>query len=309
VIVGSGYGGAVTAARLAAADLDPKPSVCILERGREWPLGSFPDTFERVMAEQRSPVNPLGLYDNPHFRDISVLKACGLGGGSLINFNVAIAPDEDAFETGAWPRSIRRNTLEPYYGRALQMLDVSPHPQAASFPKFQALDRAARAIGAHAEPVPIAVNFGTRGSNEHGMKQEPCNGCGNCFAGCNYGGKNTLYMNYLPMARNAGAEIYTQINVEWVEKLASGGWRIHGRAREGRREKKFSLDARNVVLAAGSLNSTEILLRSEMHGLKVSHRLGSGFSGNGDFFAFAYNFDHIVAGTSMPHPGRQWSGS
>jgi cholesterol oxidase len=294
VVVGSGYGGAITAARLASADLSPKPAICILERGREWPLGSFPDRLDRVTAEERSALNPLGLYETVNFRDISVMKASGLGGGSLINFNVALVPDPEVFELSDWPRTLRRDTMEPYYRKVAQMLRISVHPRAAEFPKFQALDRAAQAAGARAEPVPLTLNFDIDGVNEHGMRQAPCNGCGDCYTGCNYGGKNSLYMNYLPMAQRAGAEIYTQTKVEWVEKLANGSWRVHGRHVDGKRETPFELDTRHVVLAAGSLNSTEILLRSEMHGLKVSPRLGSGFSGNGDFFGIAYNSDHVV---------------
>ena len=294
VVIGSGYGGAITAARLATADLASKPTICILERGKEWLPGSFPTRFDQVTAEQLSPTNPLGLHETVNFRDISVIKASGLGGGSLINFNVALVPDAEVFELSGWPRTIRRDTLDPYYYRALQVLRAAAHPRAAELPKFQALDRAARALGRRAEPVPITVNFDIDGVNEYGMKQAPCNNCGDCFTGCNYGGKNTLYMNYLPMARRAGAEIYTQARVEWVEKLAGGGWRVHGRVRDGHREERFTLDARNVVVAAGSLNSTEILLRSEAQGLNVSPRLGSGFSGNGDFFGIAYNSDHLV---------------
>jgi cholesterol oxidase len=293
VIVGSGYGGAITAARLAAADLSPKPTICILERGREWPLGSFPERLDRIAAEQVSPANPLGLYEMVNFRDLSVIKASGLGGGSLINFNVALIPDPEVFELSGWPRTLRRETLEPYYQKAAHVLRLSAHPRAGELPKFQALDRAARALGARAEPLPLTLNFDLQGINEHGMAQAPCNGCGNCYTGCNYGGKNSLYMNYLPMARRAGAEIYTRARVLWVEK-AAGSWRVHGRVHDGAHEQPFTLDARNVILAAGSLNSTEILLRSEVHGLKVSPRLGSGFSGNGDFFAMAYNSDYVV---------------
>lgn len=294
VVVGSGYGGAVTAARLATANVSPKPTVCILERGREWPVGSFPTTLDRFTAEQRSSLNPLGLYETLDFRDISVIKACGLGGGSLINFNAAVIPDPEAFETADWPRTIRRDTLEPYYRRAAAILRLATHPNASALPKFRTLDRAARAFGSQAKPLSLTVNFDIDGVNEYGVPQSPCNDCGDCFTGCNSGGKNTLAVNYLPMAHRAGAEIYTQMNVERVEKLGGGGWRVHGSARDGRRESAFTLDARNVILAAGALNTTEILLRSEMHGFKPSPRLGSRFSGNGDFFGLAYNSDHVV---------------
>src|SRR5260370_4947162 len=100
-------------------------------------------------------------------------------------------------------------------------------------------------------------------------------------------------MNYLPMARNAGATILTQAKVEWLEKLPGGGWRIHGKHVNGfQDDEKFTLDAIEIVLSAGSLNSTEILLRSEAHGLSVSPALGTKFSGNGDFFGLAYNGDY-----------------
>ena len=102
--------------------------------------------------------------------------------------------------------------------------------------------------------------------------------------------KNTLYMNYLPMARNAGATILTQTKVEWLEKLTSRRVADPRTTRAGRRHgEDFTLDAGEVVLSAGSLNCTEILLRSEMHGLSVSPALGTKFSGNGDFFGLAYN--------------------
>ena len=134
------------------------------------------------------------------------------------------------------------------------------------------------------------------------MEQKPCNDCGNCVCGCNVKAKNTLYMNYLPMARNAGATILTQTKVEWLEKLAGGGWRIHGQYVKGAHDSdKFTLDAGEVVLSAGSLNSTEILLRSEMHGLSVSPALGTKFSGNGDFFGLAYNGDYETDVLGYPY--------
>jgi cholesterol oxidase len=261
VIVGSGYGGAITAARIATANLNPKPSVCILERGKEWPVGTFPDSLDRAIRENRNDFNPLGLYELLTYNDISVIKGSGLGGTSLVNANVAIVPDEEAFQRSAWPASLNRAALAPYYTRARQTLDARPHPRAMQLNKVRALAVRATEMNRQVEPLDLAVNFHIDGVNAHGMAQVPCNDCGDCVSGCNFGAKNTLYMNYLPMARNAGAEIYTQTRVDHVEKLASGGWRIHGRHFESPlKSKKFSLDAANVILAAGSINTTEILL-------------------------------------------------
>ena len=83
IVIGSGYGGAITAARIAQSSQNGSPSVCILERGREWPVGDFPDEFDEVLREQRSSANPLGLYELLNYRDISVIKGSGLGGTSL----------------------------------------------------------------------------------------------------------------------------------------------------------------------------------------------------------------------------------
>ncbi|HVX68044.1 MAG TPA: GMC family oxidoreductase [Bryobacteraceae bacterium] len=290
IIVGSGYGGAISAARLAGAGLNPSPSVCVLERGREWPIGQFPDTLPRFVEELRSPVNPLGLYDLVNYPDISVIKGNGLGGTSLVNANVALIPEQRAFQQAGWPDSLTRDELLPYYEKARAVLNPSPHPRFANLPKREALEARARELGATVEALPITVNFENRPDNGHGVAQPACIDCGDCVTGCNTGAKNTLYMNYLPMAKSAGAEIFTQTEVEWIEKIPAGGWRVHGTFRPDHfGAQPFTIAASRVILAAGAINSTEILLRSAAHGLSVSTRVGEGFSGNGDFFGVAYN--------------------
>ncbi|HEX8186043.1 MAG TPA: GMC family oxidoreductase, partial [Blastocatellia bacterium] len=313
IVIGSGYGGAITAARIASAGLNR--SVCILERGREWPVGTFPDTLESGLAATRSNVNPLGLYELLTYRDISVIKGSGLGGTSLINANVAYVPDREIFEQAGWPKSLGYDTLLPYYKMARETLAAKPHPRGTQLMKVRALDKRAQQLGNQAFALDIAVNFDIEGKNKYGVEQKKCIDCGDCVSGCNVGAKNTLYMNYLPMAANAGAQIFTQMKVEWIEKLPGGGWRIHGRRYKNQNSSdSFTLDSKNVILGAGSINSTEILLRSEMHGLSVSPALGTGFSGNGDFFGLSYNGDSVtdvlgygtkhtpVAGKSLP-PG------
>lgn len=292
VIVGSGYGGAISAARLAHAPLTPKPTVCVLERGKEWPVGSFPETLEGVLEEQRSPANPLGLYELLHYRDISVIKGSGLGGTSLVNANVAFVPDADVFRLSGWPREITLEVLLPYYQRAKGVLGVGPHPRAGELLKVQALDRRAQELQLRARALDIAVNFTIDGPNGFGAVQRPCIDCGDCVTGCNVGAKNTLYMNYLPMAASGGAEMFTQVKVEWLEKLNDGKWRVHGRRYETPFiSSAFSMTADHVILGAGAINTPEILLRSQMHGLRLSPRAGSNFGGNGDFFGLAYNGD------------------
>ncbi|MGH9359671.1 MAG: GMC family oxidoreductase N-terminal domain-containing protein, partial [Terriglobia bacterium] len=266
VVVGSGYGGAITAARISGAPL--KKSVCMLERGREWPVGEFPDSIVKATEEFRNAVtNPTGLYELPIFKDIAVLKGCGLGGTSLLNAAVAIVPDDDVFHQSEWPRTIRRSVLDPYYDKARKMLASKPHPRAAQLLKVQALERRAKEIGLTAFGLDINVNFDIDGLNPYGVPQKPCIDCGDCFTGCNVGAKNTVYMNYLPVARANGTDMFTHTQVDWLERLPDGGWRIHGRRHERLFPESFALEAGWVVLSAGALGSPEILLRSQVHGL------------------------------------------
>src|SRR5215469_7972365 len=264
VIIGSGYGGAITAARLATANLNPPRSIGILERGKEWKPGDYPEQPLDVAAQVRSDLNPLGLYELLNYPDISVIKGSGLGGTSLINANVAIVPDQEVFEQFHWPAAITYDALAPFYRQAFSVLAANPHPRALELAKVQALDRRARELGTSVQPLNIVVNFTIDGiGNPYGVVQHKCIDCGNCVTGCNVGAKNTLYMNYLPMAKNAGAIIHTQTKVEWLEKGKNGGWTIHGQHIDDKGSHKFTMDAAEVVLSAGSLNSTELLLRSE----------------------------------------------
>ncbi len=290
VMIGSGYGGSIMAARISAA-LPQQHSVCILERGKEWNIGDFPNDVPGILSNTRSDLNKLGLYEFLVYDDISIIKGSGLGGTSLINANVAIVPDREVFERTGWPRGIQYDEMQQYYDRARKVLAAAPVPDAVSLLKVKALEKRAQQLGQHAVALNLAVNFQIDGPNAHGVIQRPCTECGDCVTGCNFSAKNTLYMNYLPLAAKNGTDIFTQVKVEWVEKLDSGGWRIHGQRTDGLTEDAFTLEAQNVVLSAGAINSPDILLRSEMHGLKVSPALGTRFSGNGDFFGLAYNGD------------------
>jgi len=299
VVIGSGYGGAITACRLAMAG----HTVCVLERGAEWEPGSFPDTFKGIQENTNSCHNPLGLYEYLRFSDIDVIKGCGLGGTSLINAGVALRPDPDYFvrSDSRWPKAIQKEweagILQRYYERAEHGLAAQRHPQGLSFAKVQALKaRADQRPGAEFGLVNIAVTF-RDGPNTFGVQQHACINCGDCMTGCNVQAKNTLDMNYLPAAKRHGAEIYAGLKVEFIERANSGsGYTVHYRkAYQDHEDGTLSqLRAKAVILAAGSLGSTEILLRSNAEGLPLSQALGTRFSANGNFFGAAYNSDRIT---------------
>jgi cholesterol oxidase len=299
VIIGSGYGGAITAARLAAAQWpDAKPSICVLERGREWLPSEFPDNLQAGAGALRNPVNPLGLYDFRIGPDIGAWMASGLGGTSLINANVAIVPDHEVFDNPQWPQAIRdardSGALDTLFTRVRATLHAGRHPQGQSLSKVQALQLGAQGKpGADFDLCDIAVNFEFEGENSAGVQQRKCINCGDCITGCNVGAKNTLDTNYLALAKAAGVHIFTQVEVDHVAAPAQGGYSVFYKHRTTAGTEEGSITARRaLVVSAGAMGSSAILLRSAANGLQLPATLGTRFSGNGDFIAFAYNSDH-----------------
>jgi len=297
VIIGSGYGGSIAAARLATAEYsDDKPSICVLERGREWLPGQFPDRLDKGAGEVfDAQSNPLGLYRFPAGTDIIPIVGSGLGGTSLINANVVIEPDAEVFDDPRWPQAIRearnQGELQRNFERVRFTLGAGPHPRGRDLSKVRALEQGQG--GGQFFLNNIAVNFEPDGPNRWQVPQRRCINCGDCFTGCNVGAKNTLDTNYLAIARQAGADLFPQVEVERIEPHPAGGYQVLYIRREAARRSpdRGTLRARRaVVVAAGSIGSTEILLRSRQR-LSLSDALGTRFSGNGDFFGLAYNCD------------------
>ena len=317
VVVGSGYGGAIAASRLARAGR----TVCVLERGRELHPGEYPETAREAAGHIQAHTADGGvgpadaLFDFHLGPDIAVLVGCGLGGTSLINANVALEADPRIFDDKRWPTALRGGRdelLQRGYAQARHMLGSTPYPDTApSLAKLAALEASAAGLGRKVERPPINVTFHD-GPNAAGVEQHACNGCGNCVTGCNDGAKNTVLMNYLPDAHRHGAEIFTDASVRTIEpgadeRGAGGRWRVTFQALQPGRRSFGALTrfvgADVVVLAAGTLGSTEIMLRSAQAGLAVSGQLGQHFSGNGDVIGFAYDSAVPVHGVGRADPG------
>ncbi|MDE3178210.1 MAG: GMC family oxidoreductase [Acidobacteriota bacterium] len=311
VVVGSGYGGAIAASRLARAG----QKVCVLERGREFQPGEYPDSEvgaakETQAATPEGHIGPAtGLYEFNLNEDINVFKGCGLGGTSLVNAGVALRAEPRIFDDSRWPQALKADLgglVEKGYRCAEDMLKPSRYPTAGfpPLPKLEALQVSASALNARFDRPPINVNFAVTGENHVGVDQRPCVCCGDCVTGCNYAAKNTLIMNYLPDAKNFGAEIYTETGVTWVEPEGSR-WRIHykvfGLGREKFNAPEMTVLADVLIVAAGALGSTEILLRSKAHGVSISTQAGERFTGNGDVLGFAYNTARTINGVGWGH--------
>ena len=304
VIVGSGYGASICAARLATAKL-PHVRIAVLERGKEWIPGTFGDTFLQSSRESRfrllgpkkgSISNPVGLINVMQNDEVNVLSGCGLGGGSLINANVSIRPDRDSFAQPQWPFALRdRQVLDPYFDRAEWELGVQPE-SSCSTPKARVQAIAAQNLASRGAGFEMASLTITRGRsdeaiiNRQGLRQRACIDCGDCNSGCNVGAKNTLAMNYLPVARRRGAEMFTHVEVIRVEKLRDH-YRIHFKCYLPTGNDKYkevcgSITSRLVILGAGSVGSSEILLRSQGCGMELSTCVGQKWTMNGDALGF-----------------------
>ena len=305
VIVGSGYGGGIAASRLSRAGM----TVCVLERGSERQPGDYPANALSLLEEIQldTPVgklgSDLGLFDMRYNDSVNVVVGCGLGGTSLINAGICLRPAPAVFANGNWPVALQAETaLAVYFDRAEAMLKPSPNPAAfLASAKTQALQAAAAAVGKTAAPVSVLVNFQPLpdDKNHVGVTQLPCIGCGDCVSGCNHRAKSTVIMNYLPDAKNHGAAIFTRTRARYVEPAGSS-WIVQGETVGGDSgTTAFQVKGGLVILAAGTLGSTELLLRSRENGLAVSHQLGSRFSANGDMIGFAYNTGHDINGIGL----------
>ncbi len=300
LIVGSGYGGGVAASRLSRAGRQ----VCVLERGKEFTKGEYPDTAATLMKQVQTdlPHGHIGdktaLFDFRINKEMNVIVGCGLGGTSLINASINEPADPRLYEDEVWPKKIREDVnaglLDQFRSYADEMLKPRYYPN--NYPplnKQNALEKVAQTLDASKQYrlANININF-EAGTNHVGVEQQACVNCGDCLTGCNYDAKNTLVMNYLPDARNHGADIFTELTVDYIERL-SDGWRVHIYPTSAENSRS-TIDADIVILAAGTLGSTEVLLRSHGKGLSCSDCLGQRFSGNGDMVGIAYNTDQAI---------------
>ncbi len=289
VVIGSGFGGAITGCRLAQAGR----AVCILERGKRWNREEFPRSLGQVAKAFWNPGKHYGFLEYKPFKRIDVIQGCGVGGGSLHYFNVHLRTPADIFQKPEWPAEITRSILDPYYDLVQDMLDVMPlsPPHGHTLPpKTRAFFQAVEAVGRKPELVGIAVYTGEDRQNPHsGTAQSACDYSGNCMLGCRLHAKNTLDLTYLPVAEKHGAEIYPLHQVEKIEPWEEKGYKVHFVQLDPsspERSEAGSVIGKKVIVAAGTLGSNELLLRCKEIYKTLPHLsswLGKRFSGNGDF--------------------------
>jgi len=285
VVVGSGFGGSIAAARLAAAGR----RVVVLERGRRYRPGDFPRDVKRVedlLWDQPGHGKRRGLYDVRAFDGIGAIVAAGVGGGSLVYANIHIRPDPSVFDDPRWPAPFTRAFLDPYYARVAARLEVAPLPENIQLAKR---DRYREAAAAMRRPI-FDPDQAVRWTGPKDGDRGPCELVAECEFGCRRGAKNTLDVTYLTDAEGHGADIRPNVWATHVAPNPGGGYQVH--VVDSVSGERTSVVGTHVVLSAGTLGTNEILFRSR-DGAKtlpnVSRQLGRGYSGNGDFLGSIQN--------------------
>lgn len=283
VVVGSGFGGSVTALRLAEKGY----RVAVLEAGRRFADDEFPETSWRMRRWLWAPkLRCFGIQRIDLLRDILVLSGAGVGGGSLVYANTLYEPLPDFYADPQWMDIADwRAELAPHYDQAKRMLGVVPYARTT------AADRAMRAVAGRMgvadtfHATPVGVHFGRPGETVAdpyfggaGPERAGCRHCGSCMTGCRHNAKNTLTKNYLYLAERLGVEVHPLTTATAVRSRPEGGYTIETvrtGAWLGRQRRVFEAD--QVVFAAGALGTQRLLHRMKATGAltALSDRLGT----------------------------------
>ena len=288
LVVGSGFGGSVTALRLTEKGY----RVGVLEAGARFGDRDFADTsFDLTRFLFRPEVGCYGIQRIDALKDCLIVSGAGVGGGSLVYANTLYEPLPAFYDDPQW-RDITdwRDELAPFYDQAKRMLGVVENP--LHTPADEVMERVARemGVGETFHPTPVGVFFGRSGEEPGvevadpyfggaGPSRRPCIACGECMTGCRHNAKNTLVKNYLYLAEQRGAVVHPLTTVEQVRPRTGGGYEVavrYTKAKVRRPAVRRTLTAEQVVFAASALGTQRLLhrMRDEGHLPGLSPRLG-----------------------------------
>src|ERR1700676_3970979 len=272
LIIGSGFGGSVTALRLTEKGY----RVGVLEAGRRFADEDFPKTSWNLRKFLWAP--KLGMYGIQRIhllRNCMILAGAGVGGGSLNYANTLYVPPEPFFADRQWSHITDwRAELMPHYEQAQRMLGVVQNPTFTDADRILKEVADDMGVGDTFVPTPVGVFFGPDGAKTPGKTvpdpyfgatgpaRTACIESASCMTGCRYGAKNTLVKNYLGLAESAGAQVIAMTTVTGFEQRPDGVWEV-ATARTGRwlRKKKMTFTANHVVLAAGTFGTQKLLFK------------------------------------------------
>lgn len=287
LVIGSGFGGAVSALRLAEKGY----RVVVLEKGRRYAPEDFPRTnwsLRRYLWAPRLGLH--GIQVLTFLRHVLVLHGTGVGGGSLVYANILAEPDASVFEHPAWGSRDWRTRLAPHYATARTMLGAVPCPEVGRTDEL--LYEAAREVN-HACQVrthSVGVFFGEADVTVpdpyfqgQGPDRTGCTRCGACMIGCRVGAKNTLDRNYLWLAERLGARIVSETEALALRPIP-GGYAVETRRSVGVVRRRRTWRGRQVVLSGGVLGTVLLLQRSRARGWlpHLSPRVGRGVRTNSE---------------------------
>lgn len=284
IIIGSGFGGAVSALRLSEKGY----KVLVIEKGKWYRTEDFAKTNWEFSKWLWLPsLRWFGIMKITIFRHVGIVSGTGVGGGSLVYANTLPVPKATFFRSGSWAGLADwQQELEPYYRRALRMLGAAPNPR--FFDGEHALKTLAGDIGQeqHLNATNVAVHFGTPGVTTSdpyfggmGPERTGCNFCGACMTGCRYGAKNSLDKNYLYLAQEAGAEIIAEREVTDVRPVGkadgSEGYELRFQSSTTFLKKTETLHTKGVVFSGGVLGTVKLLLQLKQSSLpRLSDMVG-----------------------------------
>ncbi|MBX3420064.1 MAG: GMC family oxidoreductase [Pirellulaceae bacterium] len=301
VIIGSGFGGSVSALRLSEKGY----RVLVLEKGRWFSQPSdFPKTNWNLRKWMWAPRLGLkGLFKLTFFRHVAVLSGVGVGGGSLVYANTLPVPKSPFFQSGSWQGLADwENELQPFYQLAKRMLGASEHPYLSRGDRVMQELAQEMEIPHAFHKTDVAVYFGQIGQTVpdpyfggQGPDRTGCNLCGGCMLGCRYNAKNTLDKNYLYLAQRLGCTIQAETEVYDVVPLSAdggNGYRIQYKDSLALLPRRGQVTAKNVVFAGGVLGTMRLLLRLKKTSLpRLSAALGRGVRTNSESLIGVTTYD------------------
>ena len=289
VIIGSGFGGSVSALRLTEKGY----RVLVIEKGRRFVPGDFADSNRDLKNWMWRPSLGLkGIFQMSFLRHVTVLHGVGVGGGSLTYANTLPTPKDSFFDAPSWANLADwRQELTPHYATARRMLGAATNP--LETPGDRILREIAHEDGREhlCHPTDVAVYFGEPGKpapdpyfDGAGPDRTGCNFCGACMTGCNVGAKNTLDKNYLYLAERSGADVLAEREVVALRGVENGGYRIELRPSFGTGAAEI-IAAPRVILSGGVMGTMPLLLamREQADGLpRLSSVLGESVRTNSE---------------------------